>query len=165
MTKSDSALLLIRLAFGLSMAFHGLNKVKGGSAGTAAWFGSIGLKWPRFQAALAAGTEMGAGIMLTVGLLTPFACVAFVSLMLVAIVTVHWRVGYFIFLPNGGWEYCFSIAVVATAVGLLGPGKYSVDHSLGISLSWGAWVTPIAVMCSMCHLLLSYRPVRAETKP
>lgn len=161
MNRVDVALLVLRVAFGLSMAYHGLNKVRGnGLAGTAGWFGSIGMKWPRAQALIAASTEIASGLLLAVGFLHPLACVAFVSLMVVAIVTVHWKVGYFIFLPNGGWEYCASIAAVATALGLLGPGKYSVDHALEISQSAGAWVVPIALVVTLCHLLLSYRPVR-----
>ena len=33
--------------------------------------------------------------------------------MTVAIVVAHWKVGFFIFKPNQGWEYCASIAVTA----------------------------------------------------
>lgn len=161
MNRFDSALLVLRLAFGFSMAYHGINKVRGnGIAGTAGWFASIGMKWPRAQALVAATSEIASGVLLAVGLLTPLACIAFVSLMCVAIVTVHWKVGYFIFLPNGGWEYCASIAVVATCIALIGPGKYSLDHSLNMSTSWGAWVVPAALVLTVCHFLLSYRPVR-----
>lgn len=161
MNRMDIALLLLRLAFGFSMAYHGLNKIRGnGLSGTASWFGSIGMKWPRMQALVAASSEIVSGLLLAIGLLTPLACIAFVSLMLVAIITVHWKVGYFIFLPNGGWEYCASIAVVAVALGLIGPGKYSVDHVVSMSQSWGPWVAPIALSLTMCHLFLSYRPAR-----
>lgn len=161
MSRLDTVSLLLRLPFGIFMALHGLNKVRhNGLDGTANWFKSIGMKWPRTQARLAAGTEIGAGVLLAAGLLTSLACVAFVALMIVAIATVHWKVGFFIFLPNGGWEYCASIAIVATAIGLLGPMKYSLDHALSFSLDLGVWVPPMGIGIAMCHLLLSYRPTR-----
>ncbi len=159
MNRFDVALLLLRSTFGLSMAYHGLNKVRrNGLTGTAGWFASIGMKWPKLQARLAAYSEIVAGLFLALGLLTPLACVAFISLMIVAIVTVHWKVGYFIFLPNGGWEYCASIAVVATAIGLLGPGKYSADEIIQLSDAFGLWVLPVGIALALCHLFLTYRP-------
>ena len=62
---ADLALLVVRVVFGLFLAAHGYNKVFGGGglAGTARWFGSIGMRWPDVQARLAAGTEIGAGIL------------------------------------------------------------------------------------------------------
>lgn len=163
MLRYDVALLFLRLAFGVSMAYHGVNKIRGnGLAGTAGWFGTIGMKWPRFQAVIAATTEIVAGTMMAVGFLLPISCIAFVALMIVAIVTVHWKVGYFIFLPNGGWEYCASIAVVATALGSLGAGKYSVDHLINLSDALGAWVLPLGVLVSVCHLTLTYRPTKPQ---
>ena len=164
MNRFDVALLILRSAFGLSMAYHGLNKVRGnGLAGTAGWFASIGMKWPALQARVAAISEIAAGVMLAIGLLTPVACTIFVSLMVVAIVTVHWKVGYFIFLPNGGWEYCASIVVVATAIGLLGPGEYSIDAAMSLTQVPGLFVLPIGILLSLCHLFLSYRPKPANS--
>ncbi len=159
MNRLDVALLILRTAFGLSMAYHGLNKVRGnGLAGTAGWFGSIGMKWPALQARVAALSEIAAGVLLTIGFVTPLACTIFVSLMIVAIITVHWKVGYFIFLPNGGWEYCASIVVVSTAIGLMGPGEISVDSVVNLSDAFGSWVLPIGVALALCHLSLTYRP-------
>lgn len=159
MTRFDVAILLLRVSFGLSMVYHGVNKIRGnGLSGTTAWFGSLGMKKPRLQAIAAASTEMGAGILLSAGFLTPLASTMFVSLMVVAIWTVHWKVGYFIFLPNGGWEYCASIIVVAVSIGIVGPGQISLDDAFDISSSWGMWALPVGVLLSMCHLALSYRP-------
>ncbi len=159
MNRLDVALLILRTAFGLSMAYHGLNKVRAnGLAGTAGWFGSIGMKWPALQARVAALSEIAAGVLLTIGFVTPLACTIFVSLMIVAIITVHWKVGYFIFLPNGGWEYCASIVVVSTAIGLMGPGEISVDSVVNLSDAFGPWVLPIGVALALCHLSLTYRP-------
>ncbi len=127
-------MLVLRIVFGLFLVAHGANKVFGGNGlkGTAGWFGSIGMKWPRWQARLAAATEIGAGLMFAGGLLTPLAAAGMVALMIVAIWTVHWKVGFFVFRPNQGWEYCASIAVVAFVVALAGPGEWSLDHAFGI---------------------------------
>lgn len=158
MQKIDAALLIIRVSFGCSMAFHGYNKVVSGLEGTAGWFQSIGMKWPRTQARIAAFTEIVAGALLAVGLLTPLAAMSFISLMIVAIMTVHWKVGYFIFLPNGGWEYCASIVAVASALCVSGPGGFSIDNVLGLStdISWVG--VPVAAILALCHLAISYRP-------
>ena len=103
MDHIDLGILIMRLAFGLSLAYHGLNKVigAGGLAGTSGWFGSLGMKSPMLQARLAATTEILSGLFFACGLLTPFAAGAMVALMIVAIVTVHARVGYFIFCLMG----------------------------------------------------------------
>jgi putative oxidoreductase len=116
------------------------------------------MKWPRTQAITAASTEIVGGLLLLVGLATPLACVMFVSLMVVAIWTVHWKIGYFIFLPNGGWEYCAAIVVVATSIGILGPGEISLDATFGVSDSLGIFALPIGIIFAVCHLALTYRP-------
>lgn len=140
-------MLLLRLVFGMSLVAHGMNKVRGprGLRGTADWFASIGMRHPRLQARLASGTEIVAGALVVVGLGTPLASAATVGLMTVAIVTVHWRVGYFIFLPQGGWEYCAGFATVAVALALAGPGRISLDHALGITVAGPAGGAAVVV--------------------
>ena len=122
--QMNLGLLILRLCLGLLLAYHGYNKVFGGGriAGTAGWFGSIGFKWPVWQARLAAATEIGAGVFLALGLLTSFAAGAMVALMVVAIWVAHRSNGFFVFKPGQGWEYCASIAVTAVAVGTVGAG-------------------------------------------
>ena len=163
MTRFDAALLLLRVVFGLFFAYHGYNKVFGGGglAGTARWFGGIGMRWPQWQARIAATTEIGAGVLLAAGLLTPLAAAGIIGVMVVAIVVAHWKVGFFIFLPNQGWEYCASIAVAALGIAMLGPGRWSVDHAIG--LDWTGWTgTIIALLAgvggAVVQLLVSYRP-------
>lgn len=58
--------LLLRLIAGLALAAHGCNKVVAGSRipGTARWFDGIGLRPGRLHALFAAGTEIGAGLLL-----------------------------------------------------------------------------------------------------
>ena len=164
MNNPDLALLILRVSFGLSMAFHGYNKFSGSSgiSGTGGWFFSLGMRWPSLQAKTAATTEIVAGLLVASGLLLWPSCVAFVALMLVAIITVHWKVGYFIFLPNGGWEYCAAIMSVATVLAMLGGGTYSLDHYFDVNVNLGVWALPIGVALALCHLAISYRPSHSK---
>jgi putative oxidoreductase len=168
-TAVDTALLVLRVAFGLSLAYHGYNKIFGsaGLAGTASWFESLGMRAPKLQARLASGTEILAGIALAAGLLTPVASAAFVALMIVAIVTSHWKNGYFIFLPGGGWEYCASIIAVALAIGIAGPGSASLDNALSIDwgVAGGILTASIGVGSAIAQLLLFYRPKNQPAQP
>lgn len=140
----DSALLLLRVVAGTAMAAHGWNKFFGGGRipGTARWFDSIGMRPGRAHATLAATTEVGAGVFLAVGALTSLAGAAFVSLMLVAAITVHRRSGFFV---NGnGWEYNLILATIGVVLAVTGPGRWSIDAALGIGHSIDGW-TGLAV--------------------
>jgi putative oxidoreductase len=164
MTSVDFGLLIIRLFFGISLAYHGYNKIFGGGGltGTAGWFGSLGMKAPKLQARGAALTEIVAGLMFAAGFLTPLAAAAMIGLMVVAIVTVHWKVGFFIFLPDGGWEYCASILVTAWGVAAVGPGGASLDNAWSIDLgnNWAALTPIIGIGGAIVHLLAFYRPMK-----
>ena len=162
MTSVDFGLLIIRAFLGISLAYHGYNKVFGGGGlkGTAGWFGSLGMKAPLLQARGAAATEILGGLFFAVGLFTPLAAAAMVGLMVVAIVTVHWKVGFFIFLPNGGWEYCATILVTAWGVAAVGSGGASLDNAWSIDLGdrWALLTPVIGMGGAVLHLLAFYRP-------
>jgi len=140
MTEFNVALLILRVALGLTMAAHGYGKFfQGGRIpGTAGWFDSIGMKPGKVHALLAASTEVAAGLGLALGLFTTLDALAFVALMLVAAWTVHRENGFFI--VKSGWEYNFILAVVAVGVAMLGPGEISLDHALGIDDDLDGWV-------------------------
>ena len=157
------ALLVLRVGFGIGMAAHAYNKLfgKGGLKGTTGWFASMGMKWPKWQARLAASTEMGSGLLLALGLATPFAAAGFIGLMLVAIVVAHRKNGFFVFKPGQGWEYCASIAIVAFAIGTIGAGKYSIDHALHKDVNgWTGSVIALALGIggAIAQLAICYRP-------
>lgn len=160
MTRFDLAVLILRLIFGVSMAAHGLNKARGGLEGTQKWFASIGMRSPWLQARTAASAEVASGTLMALGLFSALSCSVIIALMLVAIFTVHWRIGYFIFLPGGGWEYCAAIIAVATAVSLVGPGSVALDELLGAPFDVGAWALPVGVVMAVCHLTLFWRPTK-----
>jgi len=165
-TELDVASLLIRLALGPMLVLHGLNKVQGGLGGTERWFESLGLKPGWLHARVAAATEIGAGLLVTLGLLNGLAAMAFVGLMTVAALTDHRGKGYFIF--RGGAEYVVLVAIAAVALAVLGPGRWSLDHALGLDLAglgWGLVALVGGLVAAGGLLAAFYRPpsVQAST--
>jgi putative oxidoreductase len=136
----DWALLIIRVVLGVVMLMHAWNHWFGGGkvAGTAGWFGSLGLRQPVMQAWMSIVTEIAAGGGLILGLLTPLAAAAAIGPMVVAFALVHRKNGFFIF--RDGYEYVLLIAVVAVAVAVAGPGEISLDHAIGIDTDLDGWV-------------------------
>ena len=128
------ALLALRVAAGVVMLAHGMNHVfRGGKiAGTARWFASMGMRRPVLQAWLASLTELGAGAMLVLGLLTPLASAGVIGVMTVAFTITHRKNGFFIFRPGEGYEYVMMLWFCAAALGTVGAGSWSLDEAIGI---------------------------------
>lgn len=130
----DLALLVLRGALGAVMLAHGLNHVYGGGkiAGTARWFESLGMRPGIVHAWLASLTEVVGGVLLVLGLLTPFGGAAVVGVMLVAWITNHRGNGFFIFRPGEGWEYVMMLTVAGFALAVVGPGEWSLDEAFDL---------------------------------
>lgn len=128
------AVLVLRVYVGVSLAYHGYRKVAGGVAGTAGWFGSIGMRQPQLQAYAAIGAEIGGGTLLALGLLTPLGAAAIIGTMLVAGWVEHRH--HFLILKNG-WELVGAYAVASFVVASIGPGRFSLDNAFGIG--WNGW--------------------------
>ncbi|MFI9834095.1 DoxX family protein [Streptomyces sp. NPDC051913] len=161
----DLALLLVRLTLGLVMIAHGHNHWRGGGRieGTARWFTGLGLRNGPLQAWLSVLTEIGAGVLLLLGLFTPLACAAVISVMLVAGLLAHRRNGFFVF--KDGYEYVLTLAVVALALAVLGPGGISVDEASGIDVTGragGALALGAAVAATAGLLAVFWRPRPTE---
>jgi putative oxidoreductase len=159
----DTVLLVFRGLFGLTFAAHGYNKMFGGGgiAGTAGWFDSIGMKPGRLHAMAASLTEMGAGALMILGLLTPFAAAAMIGVMVVAAWTVHRSNGFFI--VASGWEFTFVVGLMAFLVAGLGPGGYSLDAAIGldeslIGLAGVAIALILGIVAGVVQLAVFYRP-------
>ena len=134
----DNAINLVLLVFRVTaaavMLAHGFNHIFGGGkiAGTGRWFESLGMKPGRVHAWLASLTEVGAGVLLVLGLLTPLAAAGIVGVMVVAWIINHRGNGFFIFRPGEGWEYVMTLTVVGLVLATLGPGDWSVDHAISL---------------------------------
>ena len=142
----DLALLVLRVTVGTVFLAHGINHVFGGGkiAGTGRWFESLGMKPGPLHAWTASLTEIGAGAMLVLGLLTSVAAGGVVGVMLVAWITNHAKNGFFIFRPGEGYEYVMTLTLVGLVIGILGPGEWSLDHAIGLDshiFGWtGLWI-------------------------
>lgn len=158
--EADFAAALLRLAFGGMILAHGWNKVwgAGGISGTASWFEALGFSPARLHAWIAAGTEMGAGVTLILGFGGPLGCAAVVGLMVVASLTDHRGKGFFVF--KGGWEYTATTAIAATALAVLGFGKWSLDGVIGIDVAtqWRIGSCAFGAMSALAVLVVGRRP-------
>lgn len=168
MTGVDIASVVLRAVVGITMFAHGYNHIWGGGRlpGTARWLESIGLRPGRLHALVASVTELGAGLLLIVGAMTPAAAAAVIGTMGVAFVTNHRKNGFFIFRPGEGYEYVVMILCVSAGIAALGGGKLSVDYLLGFADDLaGGWsiVLTVTAGCGGAGLILvtSWRPPRS----
>ncbi len=127
----DLGLLVLRLAVGLIMAAHGVQKLfgwfnGGGLDGTGKFFEMSGYPASKAMAAVAGLGETLGGLALAVGLLTPLAAAALVGTLLNAI-AVKWDGGFF--APKG-IEYELLLTLAAASLALTGPGRYAVDRAI-----------------------------------
>lgn len=120
-------LLIIRLVVGLSYAGHGSMKLfgwfdGGGLDGTAKFFESVGIKPGKLMAFAAGASELLSGLLFAAGVFMPIAAILIIFTMLVAIITVTGKNGYWI--TKNGWEFGAILMAVTLGVTLIGPGKY-----------------------------------------
>ncbi len=162
----DLVLLGLRIFLGSMIFAHGYRKFFGGGRlpGTARWFESIGVRPGPLNAVIAASTEVGVGVLLVVGLLTTLAAAGLMSLMVVAIATVHRKNGFFIFNKGEGIEYTLGIAVSALVPGTLGAGRFSLDHVWNV-LRWSPSTHLVVTLVvglggALLQLATFYRPSR-----
>ena len=149
------------------MAVHGLNKVFGpdGLEGTTRYFEFLGLRPANVHARVAATTEIGTGVLLTLGAATPLASAGVIGIMAVASATDHKGKGFFVF--KGGWEYVGVVGATAAALSALGAGRYSVDGARGRGrggLKSALFSTALGVGAAAGMLATSRKPkVQAES--
>jgi putative oxidoreductase len=133
----NTGLLILRVVVGAALAAHGAQKLFG-------WWGGPGVRGlrdhlahMRFRPASvwvagAVASEVGGGVLLALGLLSPLGSVGVGASMLIAIVAFHWGKGFF--GQSGGFETPLLYLVTAAVLGITGPGSYSLDSLFGITL-------------------------------
>ncbi|MDT7551316.1 MAG: putative oxidoreductase [Actinomycetota bacterium] len=166
MHEYDVAVLIPRVLLALIMFMHGKNHWRGpgGVQGTARWFGGIGLQPAIVHAWMSVVIEFAAAAGFLLGLFNPLACTATVAVMTVAGIAEHRKNGFFVF--KEGYEYVLYIAGTCVALGILGPGKYSLDRALGIDDNLDGWtgggIALLGVLGAAAMLAVCWRP---EKKP
>lgn len=120
--------LPLRLVVGLVFLMHGGQKLfVFGLEGTVAFMSQLGVPAPSLAAMVLIAVEMLGGLALILGLFARWAALLLAVDMLVAILTVHLRGGFF--LPDG-YEFVLTLLAANVTLALLGPGDASVDRVL-----------------------------------
>jgi putative oxidoreductase len=156
---NDLALLTLRLTLGGLLVGHGAQKLFGlfgghGIQGTGGFLEGIGIKPGQPWAQIAGASEFGGGMLTTLGLGGPIGPIATLAPMAMATGTVHW--GKPIWSNEGGAELPLTNTAVASALALAGPGRFSLDHILGIRIPWWMGVlTLTATAAGVSYALMS----------
>jgi putative oxidoreductase len=168
-----SGLLLLRIVVGGIMSAHGAQKLFGwwdgpGMAGTTGMCSSFGCRLPNLMAWALALAELGGGLLLAAGFLTPVGALLVTTVMLNAVYLVHRPNGFF--NSNGGYEFNLLITATAVALAATGPGRFSIDHALGWddNLSgfwWGVGVAGAALVAAFLTLTVGRRRPRVAEMP
>lgn len=137
-TENDYGALFVRLALGVVMFPHGAQKVFGwfgghGFAGTMGFFTEV-MGIPYILALLVVLAEFLGAIGLIVGALTRIAALGIGSVMLGAIVMVHWPHGFFMNWSGNqageGFEFHLLAIGMSLALIVRGAGALSIDRWL-----------------------------------
>lgn len=166
------AALLARVWIGGIFLAHGFRHYKAiqSGPGMANWFESLGLKNGKLQAMNVTYLELAAGAALVVGLLTPLAYGGAASIVLVALVTNHWKNGFWSFLPGEGWEYTGTLTALCIALAAFSPGKWSLDDAFGLHFPFKpdtalAISAIIGILGTAAFLAIFWRPpAKSETE-
>lgn len=134
-TSNDRIPMLARLALGIVIFPHGAQKVLGwfggpGIDGALGFYTSMGV--PAFLGWMAMTIELVGGIALIVGILGRVAAFAVALNLVVAVIQMHWMVGFFMNwdgqLQGEGFEFHILAITLALIVIIRGSGALSLDR-------------------------------------
>lgn len=160
-------LLILRVVGGLTLAAHGSQKLLGwfggnGITGTLQMQQRMGLKPAWLWAGFVILGELGGGLSLAFGFLTPLGAAGIFGAMLMVIVKSAWKNGFF--NSKRGIEFPLSLLTIAVAIGIMGPGSYSLDALFRLALPETLLFVVLAaaaILVDIIGLLISRPPVTA----
>lgn len=122
---------VIRLVLGFIFIVHGSQKLFGwfggpGIGGTAQSMNQLGMHPGILWAWIVIIAEFFGGLALVFGFLTGLAALGILIDMLVAVILIHGKNGFF--LNTGGFEYNLALIAMALSLILSGPGALSIDR-------------------------------------
>ena len=162
------ALLVLRLVVGPVLLVHGTQKLFG-------WFGGPGLtrlmqgfekqgfKPVWLWVSLVILGEVGGGLSAVLGFLTPLGAAGIFGVMFMATFKSHWKNGFIV--SKGGYEYTLVLMTVSIALGLIGPGNYSLDALFGIVLPEALLFGALAVAALLVDIIGLYISRPAAVTP
>ena len=119
---------ILRVVVGIIYLAHGWQKLFGmGFHGVAGFFGGAGIPLPFVSAVIVTLVEFLGGIALIIGLFTRWAAALNGFDMIVAILLVHLKNGFF---NPMGIEFPLILLVACLVIAVHGPGAASVDGAL-----------------------------------
>ncbi|TDT99255.1 MULTISPECIES: DoxX family protein [Azorhizobium] len=122
------AALLLRLALGILFLAHaGLKIFVFTPAGTAAFFGSLGL--PGWFAYVTICWEVLGAAALILGIFPRLVAILMIPVLAGAIATVHGPAGFFFTNPKGGWEFLALWIAGLLALALIGDGAFALKST------------------------------------
>ena len=161
---TDLGLMLLRVGLGALLIVHGLQNAFGwwGGSGLSGFEGTLaeaGYQHAGLLAYVGAGAQIGAGLLLVLGLFTPLAAAAALAYLinaLLATVAAQSGMAFADFVVPTGHEHQVTLVLLAGALTLTGPGRYGLDAGrgwarrpfvgsflallLGIGVGVGMWV-------------------------
>lgn len=163
-------LLILRVVVGLTIAAHGAQKLFGwfdgsGIAKLTQGYEAQGYKPAVLWSWLVILGELGGGLSLAFGFLTPLGAAGVFGAMAMAIAKVHWKNGFW--NSKRGFEFPLVNLAAATGIGVAGPGAYSLDALLRISLpdtSLFVMLAVAAVVVDVIGLAITRAPAEVPTQ-
>lgn len=123
------AVAILRVVVGVVFLAHGYQKLFTlGFHGVAGFFGAAGITLPFVSAVIVTLVEFLGGIALLLGLLTRWTAALLAFDMLVAILVVHLKNGFFD--QQHGIEFPLTLLAACILLAMIGPGAPSVDAAL-----------------------------------
>ncbi len=152
----SAGLLVLRLVGGLTLAAHGTQKLFGwfGGAGFARFargFHGQGLRPGWLWTGLVVLGELGGGLSLAFGLLTPLGAAGAFGAMFMAIARSHWKNGFW--NSKRGIEFPLALLAIGACLGLAGPGDYALDALLGLALPYPLLFLVLALAALLVDLV------------
>lgn len=128
-TAPSWGMLPLRLVVGVVFFMHGWLKLMSfGIAGTTAFMANLGIPLPAVAAVAVTALEILGGLALIVGVLTRWVALLFAIDMLVAILTVKLRGGFF--APDG-MELELTLLAASLTLAAMGAGGFALQRQTG----------------------------------
>jgi putative oxidoreductase len=164
----NTGLLILRLVAAALVAAHGTQKLThllGGSglAASTQEFADDGFRGGRLTAVAAGGTQLGAAVLIALGLATPAGAAGLIGVMVVA---AGVKVPHGPWALRDGYEYPLLLAMLGLVLAWTGPGRWSLDEMLGLTRLWGTGTAVAATILGIGSALtirvLLHHPARIQ---